>query len=157
MSEGMKSSKGTDPNLTFPTIDPTLLDTHKTRQIEHERKTGALTGMQDTRTHMLKILDNPVTRALRLIPERCKTGEELLNALERAEATCEITIRYSRNWGHIRYNVNKKREMLAYIDSCIVQNIDDSRKIGQYQQDGFKESYFQVLTCIQDFYQKLPD
>lgn len=45
MSEGMKSSKGVDPDLTFPTIDPTLLDIHKTRQIEHERKTGALTGM----------------------------------------------------------------------------------------------------------------
>ncbi len=158
MSEGMKSSKGTDPELTFPTIDPTLLDTHKMRQIERERKTGTLTGIQDTRTNIVAVLDNPVTRVLRLISERCKTGEELLNALERAEATCEITIQYSRNWEFIRYNAKNKKEMLGYLDSCIVQNISESKKIAQqYQQDGFKVSYFQVLMCIQDFYQKLPD
>jgi len=47
--------------------------------------------------------------------------------------------------------------MLEFIEGSFLQDVEKSQNDHKYQQDGFKETYFQILMCIQDFYQKLPD
>lgn len=157
MPEGMKSNKSPNPELVFHPIDEWVMAAHLAEQLRHEKNGKILTWILDPTAHKLEILDSPVTRELRMISSGCTTGNELIYSIEESLEVGMATIRHSRNWGLIRSMAWDKVKMLEFIEGSFLQDVEKSQNDHKYQQDGFKETYFQILMCIQDFYQKLPD
>ena len=150
MSESMKSTQDIVPELTFPVIDLSFMEEHIRAREDFEKGNNILQWIQDPKAQMVEILDSPFTRELRKLSSSAITGNDLLNAIEASALLSWVLTEFSGTWHNVKYNIENKWEMLKYIWALILQDRDKNRK-------WFDPQYFQVLICIQDFYQKLPN